>query len=89
MFVDSLKLDDKNRFLTKLDNHKNGLYKFYHNREYQYINLEKGDSLLLRLNTFAFDESLFFTGKGAEKNNFYIELFLLNEKSLGDNSFIL
>ncbi|EDP95103.1 thioredoxin-like domain-containing protein [Kordia algicida OT-1] len=78
-FVDSLQLDDNNRFLTKLKDHKNGLYKFYHNREYQYINLEKGDSLLLRLNTFAFDESLFFTGKGAEKNNFYIELFLLNE----------
>ncbi|WP_046745502.1 thioredoxin-like domain-containing protein [Kordia zhangzhouensis] len=77
--IDSLKLDENNRFLTKLKNHKNGLYKFYHNREHQYINLEKGDSLLLRLNTYAFDESLFFTGKGAEKNNFYVELFLLNE----------
>jgi hypothetical protein len=77
--VDSLKLDEKNRFLIKLKNHKNGLYKFYHNREHQYINLEKGDSLLLRLNTYAFDESLFFTGKGAEKNNFITELFLLNE----------
>ncbi|WP_420573215.1 TlpA family protein disulfide reductase [Kordia sp.] len=77
--VDSLKLDKNNRFLAKLKNHKNGLYKFYHNREHQYINLEKGDSLLLRLNTYAFDESLFFTGKGAEKNNFYVELFLLNE----------
>ncbi|MBC8756247.1 hypothetical protein H2O64_16345 [Kordia sp. YSTF-M3] len=77
--VDSLKLDENNRFLVKLKNHKNGLYKFYHNREHQYINIEKGDSLLLRLNTYAFDESLFFTGKGAEKNNFYIELFLMNE----------
>ncbi|QHI34848.1 hypothetical protein IMCC3317_01930 [Kordia antarctica] len=78
--VDSLKLDEKNRFLAKLKNHQNGLYKFSHNREHQYINIEKGDSLLLRLNTYAFDESLSFTGKGAEKNTFYIELFLLNEK---------
>jgi hypothetical protein len=77
-FVDSLKLDDNNRFMGKFNNHKDGLYKFYHYPEYQYIYLEKGDSLLLRLNTFKFDESLFFTGKGAEKNNFYIELFLLN-----------
>ena len=77
-FVDSLKLDDNNRFMAKLKNHKDGLYKFYHYPEYQYIYLEKGDSLLLRLNTFKFDESLVFTGKGAEKNNFYIELYLLN-----------
>ncbi|MEM6687070.1 MAG: transaldolase, partial [Bacteroidota bacterium] len=77
-FVDSLKLDDKNRFMGRFKNHKDGLYKFYHYPEYQYIYLEKGDSLLLRLNTYKFDESLFFTGKGAEKNNFYIELFLLN-----------
>ncbi len=77
-YVDSLKLDDNNRFLGKLKNHKDGLYKFYHHPEYQYIFLEKGDSLLLRLNTYKFDESLVFTGKGAEKNNFYIELYLLN-----------
>ncbi|WP_298514498.1 thioredoxin-like domain-containing protein [uncultured Kordia sp.] len=77
-FVDSLKLDDNNRFMGKLKNLKDGLYKFYHYPEYQYIYLEKGDSLLLRLNTFKFDESLVFTGKGAEKNNFYIELYLLN-----------
>jgi hypothetical protein len=78
--VDSLKLDDDNRFIVKLKNHKNGLYRFYHNPEYQYINIEKGDSLLLRLNTLAFDESLFYTGKGAEKNNFYIELYLLQQQ---------
>lgn len=77
-YVDSLKLDEKNRFMGKLKNHKDGLYKFYHYPEYQYIFLEKGDSLLLRLNTYKFDETLFFTGRGAEKNNFYIELFLLN-----------
>ena len=76
--VDSLKLDENNRFLTKLKNHESGLYKFYHSPEYQYIYLEKEDSLLLRLNTIKFDESLFFSGKGAEKNNFYMELFLLN-----------
>lgn len=78
--VDSLKLDENNRFLVKLKDHKNGLYKFYHNPEHQYINLEKGDSLLLRLNTLAFDESLFYSGKGAEKNNFYTELYLVQQQ---------
>ena len=83
--VDSLKLDENNRFLVKLKDHKNGLYKFFHNPEHQYINLEKGDSLLLRLNTLAFDESLFYTGKGSEKNNFYTELYL-TQQQYRDNS---
>ncbi|WP_156169016.1 thioredoxin-like domain-containing protein [Kordia jejudonensis] len=83
--IDSLKLDENNRFLVKLKNHKNGLYKFYHNPEHQYINLEKGDSLLLRLNTLAFDESLFYSGKGAEKNNFYTDLYL-TQQQYRDNS---
>ncbi|WP_430413138.1 TlpA family protein disulfide reductase [Kordia sp.] len=83
--VDSLRLDENNRFLIKLKNHENGLYKFYHHPEHQYVNLEKGDSLLLRLNTLAFDESLFYSGKGAEKNNFYTELYL-SEQQYRDNS---
>lgn len=83
--IDSIKLDENNRFLVKLKNHKNGLYKFFHNPEHQYINLEKGDSLLLRLNTLAFDESLFYSGKGAEKNNFYTELYLVQQQ-YRDNS---
>jgi len=41
--------------------------------------LEKGDSLLIRLNTLEFDESLVFTGKGSRKNNFLIDMFLENE----------
>jgi len=42
--------------------------------------LEDGDSLHFRLNTMEFDESLVFTGKGAKKNNYLINLFLKNEK---------
>ncbi|WP_298425843.1 thioredoxin-like domain-containing protein [uncultured Kordia sp.] len=83
--VDSLKLDEDNRFLVKLKDHENGLYKFYHNPEHQYINIEKGDSILLRLNTLAFDESLFYTGKGAEKNNFYTDLYLVQQQYRDNN----
>ncbi|QLE02568.1 hypothetical protein HX109_13730 [Galbibacter sp. BG1] len=76
--IDSSLLDDNNRFSFEVDDVKEGLYHFDHN-EYQYIILEKGDSLLMRLNTLDFDESLVYSGLGAEKNNFLIDIFLIYE----------
>jgi len=79
--LDSTLLDDKNRFSLSLAKVNNGLYYFSHGREYQYLYLEPGDSVLIRLNTFDFDESLAFCGNGSEENNLLIKLFLLNEKN--------
>ncbi len=78
-FRDTIPLDKNNRFLHKIENLENGLYSFRHNPEHQIVLLEKGDSILIRLNTLEFDESLVFSGDGAEKNNFLIETFLQNE----------
>ncbi|WP_103865179.1 peroxiredoxin [Aquimarina sp. I32.4] len=78
-YRDTIFLDKNNRFLHKIENLKNGLYSFKHSPESQIILLEKGDSTLIRLNTLEFDESLVFTGIGAGKNNFLIEMFLQNE----------
>ncbi|MGY3795638.1 TlpA family protein disulfide reductase [Aquimarina sp. 433] len=78
-YQDTIYLDKNNRFLHKIENIKDGLYSFRHNPEYQLILLEKGDSILMRLNTLEFDESLVFTGKGSRKNNFLIDMFLQNE----------
>ena len=77
---DTLFLDNTNRFFTKLNNLESGLYTFTHGGEYQMAVLEPRDSVMLRLNTIDFDESLVFTGNGAKKNNFLIKLFLENEK---------
>ncbi|MGM5471089.1 TlpA family protein disulfide reductase [Flavobacteriaceae bacterium LMO-SS05] len=77
--VDTLYLDHNNRFLRKLSNFESGLYTFVHGGEFQWILLEPKDSLLLRLNTIDFDESLVFTGNGARKNNYLIKTFLENE----------
>ncbi|SNR15319.1 TlpA family protein disulfide reductase [Tenacibaculum jejuense] len=82
--VDSIKLNKDNTFLGKLDNIKTGLYYFEHGPETQYLYLEPQDSLLMRLNTWGFDESLVFSGSNAEKNNALIENFLINEKQLKD-----
>ncbi|WP_103072648.1 TlpA family protein disulfide reductase [Aquimarina sediminis] len=78
-YRDTILLDKNNRFLHKIENLEDGLYSFKHNPENQVVLLEKGDSVLIRLNTLEFDESLVFTGEGARKNNFLIDMFLQNE----------
>jgi len=78
-FVDSVKLDENNHFSFHIDTLENGLYHFDHTPELQYVYLSKGDSLVARLNTVEFDESLVFSGKGSEINNFLIEIFLQSE----------
>lgn len=78
--IDSAYLDMHNRFSFTIDKIEEGLYNFHHAPQYQYVYLSEGDSLLLRLNTMYFDESLVFTGKGEEINNFLIEVFLNSEE---------
>ncbi|WP_299392389.1 thioredoxin-like domain-containing protein [uncultured Gelidibacter sp.] len=77
--ADTLLLNNNNRFSTKLDPLKSGLYTFVHGGQYQMVLLEPQDSVMLRLNTIDFDESLVFTGTGAKKNNFLVKIFLENE----------
>jgi len=74
--VDSAKLDKDNLFSFTIENVEEGLHHFDHTPELQYIYLEPGDSILIRLNTMAFDESLVFSGSNEDVNNFMIEMFL-------------
>ena len=78
--IDSAKLDRSNRFKINFIAESEGLYHFDHSPQFHYVYLEKGDSLNLRLNTLEFDESIVFSGKGEEINNFIVELFLANEE---------
>lgn len=78
--IDSAQIDHNNRFKIKFNDLEEGLYHFYHEPEFNYIYLQKGDSINMRLNTLAFDESLVFSGKGAEVNNFLVELLLQKEE---------
>src|SRR5690606_2498195 len=80
--IDSAKLDSENRFSIRLNSPEEGLYHFDHHPELQYVFLERGDSLMIRLNTEDFDESLIFSGRGEEINNFLIEMFLSAEEEL-------
>ena len=79
LFIDSVALDSNNRFLYKFgEDFEPGLYRFSH-WENQLAFIEKGDSLLFRVNTMEFDESMSFSGFGAAKNNLLIDFFLINE----------
>ena len=81
--LDTILLDKDNRFLYKIKNLESGLYKFYlqayHSVEFQLALLEPNDSIIFRLNTIDFDESLVYTGQGAKKNNFLMNMYLKNE----------
>jgi len=78
--VDTFLIDENNKFIGELKNANEGLYYFVHGNENQYIYLEPKDSLMLRLNTWDFDESLVFAGNGADRNNILIDCFLEDEK---------
>jgi len=78
--IDSLYLDENNRFSYSIESLNPGLHTFVHGGEYQILIVEPNDSLMLRLNTIDFDESLVFTGRGSKKNNYLINLFLSLEK---------
>ncbi|APZ47227.1 hypothetical protein BW723_13455 [Polaribacter reichenbachii] len=77
--IDTFLLDSKNKFIGEIKNANEGLYYFYHGNEKQHIYLEVADSVMIRLNTWDFDESLVFAGKGAERNNVLIDCFLEGE----------
>jgi hypothetical protein len=79
--IDTINLDGRNRFIYKVENLESGIYTFKHGGEFQMVLLEPNDSILFRLNTLDFDESLVYTGIGAKKNNYFINDFLENEKT--------
>ncbi|MAM27550.1 MAG: hypothetical protein CMC13_00860 [Flavobacteriaceae bacterium] len=79
--LDTLTLSEDNTFGYTIEDPSAGLYAFQHN-EFQMFYLEPGDSLMLRLNTIDFDESLHYSGIGAKENNYLMELFLQNEKDM-------
>ena len=83
-FSDTLKLDKNNRFFGKIDSLPPGLYMFKHEPEYQYVYFDKNDSLLVTINPQDFDNSIVFSGRGDEKNNFLMDMFLVNEKDRND-----
>ena len=77
--IDSVKLDKDNRFFIKFDSLTPGMYTFKNEPEYQYVYFDKNDSIMVHINAKDFDNSVVFCGRGDQKNNFLMELYLKNE----------
>jgi len=78
--IDTLYLNDDNRFYHHFSNFKPGIHSFVHGGKYQSILLEENDSIMMHINTHDFDESIVYNGIGAKKNNYLINLLLKLEK---------
>ncbi len=72
---DTLQLDENGIFRKTYETLTSGLYSISYPGEYQSVFLDKGDSLSMRANTKAFDETLAFTGTHSRENTFLINLF--------------
>ena len=82
--LDTIPLKKDNTFLKKMDSLPSGLYSFKNEPEFQYVYFDKNDSIMVHIDSDNFDESIVFCGRGGEKNNFLIEMFLKNEKDKND-----
>lgn len=78
--LDTVYLDNNNRFKYNFKNFEAGLYNFYDGKESQSFLIQPNDSIMVRVNTKEFDESLVFNGIGEKENNYLINLFLETEK---------
>lgn len=77
--IDTILINKDNTFFKKFDSLAPGLYSFKHEPEYQYVYFEKNDSLRVHIDSKDFDQSVIFCGRGDEKNNFLMEMYLRNE----------
>lgn len=83
--IDSLSLNLNYRFFKYYDSLETGIYKIEHIPEYKSVFLEKGDSIWARINASSFSQSIVYSGRGAAKNNFIMDLLLRFEE---ENSFL-
>ena len=81
--IDSLPLDENNRFAQRYDSIEFGLFKMEHLPENQMVLIEAGDSIWSRANMTDFNASLVFSGLGSAKNNFLMDTYLAIENELG------
>jgi len=74
--IDSLGLNEKNRFSRQYDSIDFGLFKMEHLPENQMLLIEAGDSIWSYANMSDFNASLVFSGPGSAKNNFLMDIYL-------------
>lgn len=74
-----IKVDDKGIFKSTFPI-KEGMYQFFDGNEYAQLFLKPGYDLKMSLDAKKFDETLKFSGKGANENTFLAEQSLIDQK---------
>ena len=84
--IKDIKVNDKGTFKDDFEI-TTGFYTMFDGVEYAQLFLKEGYDLSLKMDAKEFDESIKFTGKGADENNFLAESALLDEE-LDPSSFL-
>ena len=83
-FKKVINLLEDGSFSDTLSIHKKGMFSFSDGRESTSIYLDKNYNLTITLDTKQFDETINYSGVGAENNNFLAKKYLITEKEVGD-----
>ncbi|MDE1206331.1 TlpA family protein disulfide reductase [Tenacibaculum larymnensis] len=78
--VREIKVSENGTFSDTIFN-TNGYYKFSDGKESSSMFLKDGYDLRLNMDAKEFDESIIYTGKGSDVNNFIAQKFLIKEKT--------
>lgn len=78
-------LNEKGEFYDTIHLDQKGYFYFSDGREQAELFLFSGDSLYITLDTKQFDESIVYSGIGADKNNYLVKKFL-KEEAVGTSS---
>ncbi|WP_395065122.1 TlpA family protein disulfide reductase [Flavobacterium sp.] len=75
--VREIKVDKDGHFFTTFDV-KEGMYQLYDGQEYTDLFLKNGYDLTLKMDSKNFDESIVYSGKGSEENNYLAQKILVD-----------
>lgn len=84
-FKKVIKVDENGAFSDTLKV-KNNFYQLFDGKEYATLFLKNGYDINLTLDTKEFDETLSFTGNGADESNFLVKSALMQENFFKDDS---
>jgi len=82
-FSNKIDLNEDGSFSSKFEVEK-GYYLFNDGRERATFYLKPGYDLKLTLDTKEFDETISYTGKGSENNNYLAKKYMIDEKLKGN-----
>lgn len=84
--IKTISVDKKGKFKSEVSLPKDGFYMLFDGVEYAQMYLKNGYDLKMKLDAKEFDETLTYTGKGAEPNNFIAKRNIETEQFSEDAS---